>query len=435
MRRTRVAGADRTWWQVDRPENPMMITGLMWFATPVTEDELLAVLQERLVDRYPKFAARIVHEGGRALWDDDPTFDLRAHLTRVRLPSPGGQAALEAWVAHRMSTRLDRERPLWHVDLVEDVEGGSAIVVRLHHVVADGISLARVLLQLADGAEADAPRRRRGVLDRAREAFARGAEVVGDLDRWIELARLGAASAASAARLLALPPDPPSVLDGDLGARKVAAWMAPLALDRVKAVGRRHGATVNDVLMTALSLALGAWLREGGDDVDEVRSFVPVNLRPLDRPVPRELGNQFGLVVLALPLRVVDPLDALAEMKRRMDTIKRSPEAIVTYGVLHALPAAPDGLEPALVDFFARKASLITTNVPGPRERLRIAGHEVTGILCWVPQSAGVSLGVSILSYAGEVRVGVAGDARRVPDPHALVRAYEAAFAALEVAT
>ena len=133
--------------------------------------------------------------------------------------------------------------------------------------------------------------------------------------------------------------------DGDQGRRsRVAhrvAWSAPVPLWRVKRAGRAHGATVNDVLVAAVTAAVGRHLRDEGDEVDEVHALVPFNLRPLDRPLPRELGNRFGLVLLGLPVGIDDPPARLAEVKRRMDAIKDSHEGAFAYGILGLMGRTP----------------------------------------------------------------------------------------------
>ena len=139
------------------------------------------------------------------------------------------------------------------------------------------------------------------------------------------------------------------------------------ALWRVKRAGRAHGATVNDVLVSAVTGAVGRHLGERGDDLDEVHALVPFNLRPLDRPLPRELGNRFGLVLLGLPVGIDDPLARLAEVKRRMDAIKDSHEGALAYGILGLMGRTPPQLEERLIDFFSAKGSMVLTNVPGPR--------------------------------------------------------------------
>jgi WS/DGAT/MGAT family acyltransferase len=226
--------------------------------------------------------------------------------------------------------------------------------------------------------------------------------------------------------------DPVTRLRGPLGPRKAVAWHDGIPLDRVKSIARALGGTINDVLMCALAAALGRELRAGGDDVAEIRTFVPVNLRPLDQPVPVELGNRFGLVFLALPVDHQPPRQRFDELKRRMDALKQSPEPVVTHAILSAVGLSPVQVERLFVDVFGAKVSLITTNVPGPTTPLVLAGAEVRRILFWVPQSGAVSLGVSLFSYAGRVVWGVSTDVGRYPDPGRLVSRFAESIDELE---
>jgi hypothetical protein len=159
-----------------------------------------------------------------------------------------------------------------------------------------------------------------------------------------------------------------------------------------------------------------------------VRAFIPVNLRPLDKPLPPELGNRFGLVFLDLPVGVESPRERLRELKRRMDAIKKSPEAIVTYSVLNAIGLTPVPVERAIVDRLGAKATTVMTNVPGPRQPVYLAGTKLSGLVFWVPQSGHVGMGISIFSYAGEVVVGVAVDRGVIAHPEELVEHLHAEF-------
>jgi hypothetical protein len=154
--------------------------------------------------------------------------------------------------------------------------------------------------------------------------------------------------------------------------------------------------------------------------------MVPVNVRPLDQPLPRELGNQFALVLLKLPIAVDDPRERIAETKRRMDAIKHSPEVFLTFGLIKAIGRTGQEIERFFVDFFADKAIGVTTNVPGPREARYLAGREILRILSWPPENGDQTLGVSIFSYAGRVQVGFRVDAANIPEPQRLVAAFEA---------
>lgn len=449
----RLASVDAAWLRMEEPTNLMMITAVLWFEERPDWVRLEGVLRERLVERFPRFRQRLVVPEGllaSPYWEDDAAFRLEAHVSRMEVPAPGDRAALEALVSEWMSVPLERSRPLWQAHFVEGFGKGSALLVRIHHTLADGISLARVLLSLMDeGSEhhftpeppvreaLPAPRwmqvlrGARAVASGTRAALKRGAELIAEPIQVGDLVREGARGAASLKRLALLPSEPPTVLRGELGRVKRAAWSDPLPLEQVKATGRAMESTLNDVLLAALSGGLRRYLEERGGPVEDLRAIVPVNLRPLDEPIPRELGNRFGLVFLDLPVKEVDPRRRLRLLKHRMDALKRSSEAALTFGMLGMAGLAPAALEKAVVDVVVAKGSLIMTNVPGPRHPVFLAGTQLAGLMFWVPQSGKVSLGVSIFSYAGQVTVGVSVDAGRVPDPHRLVVAFQDELAAL----
>jgi len=180
-----------------------------------------------------------------------------------------------------------------------------------------------------------------------------------------------------------------------------------------------------------VTAAVGRLLRRRGDHVDDVHALVPFNLRPLDQPLPRELGNRFGLVLLNLPVGMEDAAARLAEVKRRMDEIKQSHEGALTYGILSLMGRTPGPVEQRLIDFFSAKGSLVLTNVPGPRRRLTLAGTPLGGVLVWAPCSGTVGMSVSVFSYSGRVTVGFLTDAGLVPDPQALADEFRRELLAL----
>jgi diacylglycerol O-acyltransferase / wax synthase len=159
--------------------------------------------------------------------------------------------------------------------------------------------------------------------------------------------------------------------------------------------------------------------------------MVPFNLRPLDQPLPRELGNDFALILLSLPAGMEDRAARLREVKTRMDSIKHSHEGPISYGLLTAMGAGPALIEDRLIGFFSDKASAVVTNVPGPRRQVFLAGSAVSGVLVWAPCSGSIGMTVSIFSYDGRVTVGFMADTALVPDPRPLVRAFDAELRAL----
>jgi WS/DGAT/MGAT family acyltransferase len=311
----------------------------------------------------------------------------------------------------------------------------------MHHCIADGIALARVMLSIADDPAAAVARPQAGPREHrepgllgpleplartgwaaAGSAARAGAELAAHPRRLPQLAQEGVADARALAKLLLAGSDPQSAVHGELGAVERVAWSQPFALADVKAIAHAHGATVNDVLVAAVAGALGRHLGEHGHTPAEIHAMVPFNLRPPDQPLPPQLGNRFGLVLLGLPLKIDDAGARLRAVHERMTAIKHSREGAVSYGILGAMGAVPAPVESRVIDFFSAKASLVLTNVPGPVEPVRVAGARVGGVLVWAPCAGAVSMSVSIFSYAGDVSVGFLVDAGLVPDPDTLVQ-------------
>ncbi len=453
-RKKPLSNIDAAWLHMDDPTNLMMITGFFEFSEELDYERLKATAEFRMVRRWRRFRQR-VRESRLPLrgpyWEDDPYFDIDNHVMRLALPSPGDDATLKEVISTLASRPLDRSKPLWEFHLVENLlGGGSFLVVRLHHAIADGIALMSVLMTLCD-VNPDAPwpkpesekaHRRRG--RRVRSLFHPAAsffaatrtmadEGMSMITKPGHLAKRASQARAFTERLLRLallPPDAKTIFKGPLGRKKVVAWTTDLSLDDVKRIKTAFGVTVNDVLMAVIAGGLRRYLLARGESVPRnlnIRAMVPVNLRPLEEAA--KLGNYFGLVVLSLPLGIENPLDRVMEVKRRMDDLKNSPEAVVGYTLLKAMGMTPSEIENLAVQFFAMKSTLVLTNVPGPREKLYFAGSPIERIMFWVPQSGRLGLGVSIFSYAGSVSVGVMTDHGLAPDPESISAYIEEDFA------
>jgi WS/DGAT/MGAT family acyltransferase len=235
-------------------------------------------------------------------------------------------------------------------------------------------------------------------------------------------------------RLVVLPPDPATVFKGKLGRRKRAAWSEPVPLEDFKAIGKAFGATVNDILVAVATGALRRYMEKRGQPTVgiAIRASVPVNLRPLEQA--HKLGNAFGLVFLSLPIGIVDPVRRVRAIKKEMDELKGSPEALVAFGLLSLMGLAPVEVEQLGLRFFGSKATAVLTNVPGPRQPLYMAGRKIDKVMFWVPQSGHLGLGISILSYNGGVMLGIATDAGLVPDPERIVENFKVEFEAVRAA-
>jgi WS/DGAT/MGAT family acyltransferase len=433
---------DAAWLRMDRPTNPMTIVGVVVFDGRVNFSRFRRTVAERFLS-FPRFRCCPHDDAFSPEWRNDDDFDIRHHVVRARLPAPGGQAELEALVSGLASTDLDRSRPMWQFHFIERFGAGSAAVLRIHHCYADGMAMIRVFLTLTDagaeprprkaGRRARAPRDDDGaassgpgipgakLLQQAwREGAAfleRAAMLAQDPDQAGEMARHALGIAGELTRVALLPDDPPTRFKGPLGSRKIAAWTDPLPLAEVKALARALGCTVNDILLSTAAGALGAYLRRHGENTDGlvIRAAVPVNLR--DAGAEATLGNCFGLVFLELPLGIRDPLERLFEVHAAMAQLKGSYQPVLTLGLMAALGRLPAAVESAAVDLLSAKATAVATNVPGPRQPLYLAGGRIGRLIFWVPQSGEIGLGISILSYAGNVQFGLIADAERVPDP------------------
>jgi WS/DGAT/MGAT family acyltransferase len=401
---------------MDRPTNLMVINSVLWFDRPIAIDDLRTIYRERIVDRFDRFSQLAVEGTTGPHWKD-VELDLDLHLHHVALPAPGDRRALEELLADRIAMPLDRARPPWEVYLIDGFGDGCVVLTRMHHSIADGIALARVMLTLADGAEEGS------FVDSAHNGSRFGALAHGTVTAALhprETLHTAVEDAQTLAKLLLPGADPESAIKGEQHIAHHVGWADPVALWRVKRTARALGATVNDVVVAAVAGAIGDYLREHGDEPEHMRALVPFNLRPLDEPLPRGLGNRFGLVLLELPIAERDPLARVAAVKRSMDAVKHGHEGALAYGILELMGLTPAPVEARLIDYFTAKGSLVLTNVPGPARPLTVAGAQLKGVLVWAPCSGSLGMSVSVFSYNGKITVGFLTDAGLVPDPRTL---------------
>jgi diacylglycerol O-acyltransferase len=454
---------DAAWLHMERPTNSAMITGVMMFDQRLDFQRVAATYEKYFCcfDRFRQRVREPLFGVGLPRWEDDPHFNLSAHLHRVALPAPGDQAALQDMVGDLMSTSLDFSRPLWQIHVVENCDQGSAIVLRLHHCIADGLALVRVLLNMTttdpdddlaapatcdddEMAPEEKPWQPLGPLltpavTAAVNTFATAESLVnGGLatlrhpHRVLGAARLSAASAAALGKLSLSFPDHKTLFRGACGITKRCAWAQGIALSEVKAIGKAMNGTINDVLVAAMAGGLRRYLESRGEPTEglDIRALVPVSLRRPEET--NQMGNRFGLVLLSLPIGIEDPLERLLVMKRRMDAIKGTPEAIVAFNILSTMGMTPTQIEKLILDFFAVKASTVLTNVPGPQRQLYFAGAPLKSVMFWVPAPGTLGMGLSIMSYNGQVNVGVQTDSNLVPDPQVIVDGFYEEMAAMK---
>jgi WS/DGAT/MGAT family acyltransferase len=463
---------DTAWLRMDSASNLMMIVGVWVIKPGIRYEDLAERLQDRLL-RYPRFVQCAIEDAAGATWVRDPDFSMANHLVREKLPRAAAkdqQRVLQDRLAALCMEPLDRSRPLWQFHLVERYKGGSALMVRIHHCIADGIALIAVTNSLMDGAPPPPVRPRRlhphGGLDDAEDWFeeaflkpltklavkalgvagegaARSFDMMADPQKGVEKGLSGSADVAKLAfhamsdlaALALMPDDSPTSLKGVPGTSKRVAWCPPLPLAEVKAVGKALNCSINDVLLSCVAGALGQYLRGKGESVNgkEIRAMVPVNLRPLEEAY--KLGNQFGLAPVVLPIGLENPVERVYEVRRRMGGLKGSMQPLLAFGLLAVAGLLVKPAQDAMLSLFSKKTTAVMTNVPGPREKLKLCGSTLEESLFWVPQSGTVGLGVSILSYGGGVQFGVVSDSTLCPDPQNIIDLFEPEFAKLAMVT
>jgi WS/DGAT/MGAT family acyltransferase len=455
-----MSSVDTAWLRMDRPNNLMMIVGVLLLDAGVDYARLAETIRTRML-RHQRFRQRPVPDATGWYWETDRRFKVENHLRRARLPRGGGTDALKRLVARLAAQPLDPRHPRWQFHLVDGYNGGAALICRIHHCYADGIALVGVMLDLTDAtaagksdaseAPAAAESRARpesafgGLLDPLGDVLQNAVRLSGDLagkglallrhpDQLVHYAGVAAHIAAEVADLATMPDDSRTRFKGKAVVEKRVAWAPDLPLDEVKAVGRALGCSVNDVLLSCAAGALRGYLREKGDPTAgvEIRAMVPVNLRPPGKP--QTLGNQFGLVTLLLPVGTVNPLERVQTVHKRMEELKTSYQPLVAYGILALAGISPQAVQKQGLDLLANKATAVMTNVPGPGEHLYLAGARIGNLMFWVPQSGDIGMGVSILSYGGGVQFGLITDAGRVPDPELIVERFPVEFERLVLA-
>jgi len=465
----RMSKVDTAWLRMDSETNLMMILGV-WVVKPsISYAAVCQRIEERLL-QYPRFGQRVEPDAMGANWVTVQNFDIRRHVVVEKLPAGSKrreQQALQARLAELAVQPLDMAHPLWQFHLVENYQGGSALMVRIHHCIADGIALIAVTQSMIDGGTKPPKRHRnRATHESARDWIsdtliqplkdvamkvldAAGQEVVNAMAMLIEpkkgvdkglagsadLAKLAYQLVRDAAALALMPDDSPTRLKGTPGNAKRVAWCQPIPLDEVKAVGRALNCSVNDVLLSCVAGAIGQYLRSFGDITldKEIRAMVPVNLRPIEDAY--KLGNRFGLAPVILPIGMENPIERVYETRLRMGQMKGSLQPLLAFGLLAVAGLLVKPAQDAMLSLFSRKTTAVMTNVPGPSQKVRFCGSILEQNLFWVPQSGTVGLGVSILSYGGGVQFGVITDSALCPDPQKIIDNFEPEFAKLTLLT
>ena len=401
----RMSSVDYAWRRMDSASNLMVINAALMFDGPLDLQRLRQTIAGRLL-AYPRFRQRVVLRGRTPYWQEMAGFELDDHLQHHSLSQNWGRAELQHYLSGLAHEPLPEDRPLWQLHVLENADRSFAVVFRLHHCIADGIALMDVIHQLTDAGQEEAERMSSYAVRGSDEGLA------GAGGKWLRAAR----QTVETAKLGILLNDDQTLFKGTPGSEKQIVWSQRMSLAEVKAVARRHDSTINDVLCSAIGGALGAYLGEQGERPDVmVRAAMTFNLR--DKRQAYQLGNDFGLVALNLHTGITDPLKRLQDAKARLQQLKASRQANATRAILGLAGRLPLMLQRFALNLFTNKGSLVISNLEGPKTVRYLAGARMSDMVFWVPQTGNLGIGVSIISYAGNIQFGVFADRKLLPHP------------------
>ncbi|HYH59371.1 MAG TPA: wax ester/triacylglycerol synthase family O-acyltransferase [Thermoleophilaceae bacterium] len=452
----RLTGLDTSFLHLEDDAAHMHVASVMLFdGDPPDHDELVGAIEGRLhlVPRYRQKLAFVPFGQGRPRWVDDPHLNLHYHVRKTALPPPGSEEQLRALAGRVLAQQLDRDKPLWEIWVVEGVEGGRfALICKTHHALVDGISgvdIVTVLFDLApEGTQVQTPGRQwlpapmpsrtqllsEALLERATvpTEVARSVRAVFRAPRQLAAGARDSLVGVGAMAWAGMQPAPPSPYNCRIGPHRRFTWVRTDLAD-VKAIKNSLGGTVNDVVLAAVSGALGRHLHRRGETLSgrELKAMVPVSVRAEeDRGA---LGNQVAAMMAPLPLWCSEPERRLQIVSDSMAHLKEGGQAVGAQVLTQLSGFAPPTIMAQASRLMARQRmfNLVVTNVPGPQFPLYLMGHELRDLFPMVPLARNQALGVAIMSYHGRMNFGLVGDYDAMHDLDDLAKDFRESLAEL----
>ncbi|MFQ5473194.1 MAG: wax ester/triacylglycerol synthase family O-acyltransferase [Dehalococcoidia bacterium] len=442
---------------LESDESPSNVGSVAIFEGNMSFDRFLENVSSKmhLVPRYRQRVVGAPFNAARPTWEDDPDFDIRRHIRRLRLDAPGTLDDLMNLAARIHEGKMDRSKPLWEIYIVEGLEGDrTGMINKVHHCLVDGIAGIELLMITLDfspePAPAPPPERdyspapipswrtllRDAIFDQTSEVIDRWADfqqslvdlVSGEGSRW---------KAIRSAVGLAIPyfsvPAEPMPLNGKLSGKRKLATTA-ISFKEVREIRKAVGGTVNDVVLTALAGALSRYIESHGESTAgrSVRVVTPVNVRSDGEA--GLLGNNISMLIVETPVGIDDPIERLAEISQRTTRLKESRAAEGVRAISDALLSAP----PPVIAALGRAGvginnlgNLVCTNVPGPMIPLYAVGHRMLAHYPIAPIVFDMGANVAVMSYDGMLYFGLVADRNAADDVHVLRDFLDEAYAEL----
>lgn len=461
MHYDRLSAEDNAFLLAERPNAPMHVSAVEIFeAGPLglphggVDADAIRRAYASVLPRIPRYRQKLawIPYARRAVWVDDPDFQIDYHVRHVSLPRPGDVEDLKRVASRVMSHALDLSKPLWEIWIVEGLcEDRFAIVSKIHHCMIDGASgveMAQILFSRDPKARAPRPK------PYAPRAAPSPLRLLSDeAERWLTLPRRAAGGLREAwsgfgslrseigTRLgalgdlagSALRPVSDTPLNGPLGPHRRFDWLT-LPLRETKEVRKALGCTVNDVVLATVAGAVRAYLQGRGVDPTEIdfRVSAPVSVRRDDER--HRTGNRVSSWIVSLPLGAADPRDRVAAIHEQTLRLKESRQALGVDMLMAAAEYAPAGIVSLGSQLVSGPINSIVTNVPGPQFPLYMLGARLLAMFPQVPLFDGIGLGIALMSYDGQLYWGFTADYDRVGDLDVFVAGVGSSFAELAAA-
>lgn len=457
MTSERLTSLDASFLYLETPAMHMHVAGVSVFDPrddgPLTFDDVQRVVEARLhlAARLRQRVMRVPFGLARPLWVDDDRFDLDFHLRRAAIPSPGGRFQLERAVGRVLSRPLDPSKPLWELYVFEGLaERRTAVLLKLHHALADGIAgmtIASALFDLAPDqplgeppstpwAAAPSPTREDLLREAAQDLVLHPLEAIGHaVGAPARTMHVLGETLSGLRDVVDMGAPPAGPFDTEIGpARRFA--MAETTFRRIREIKQALGGTVNDVVLAAVASGLHDLLEHRGEGTKgrTLRVMVPVSVR--SKAEQGEVGNRVAPAFVDVPIGPMRARTRLRRVRRATAELKESSMAVGADSIIGLGAYAP----PALHAMAARLASrgrwfnLVVSNVPAPQVPLYLAGAPLVANYPAMPLGERSGLSIACTSLAGTMAFGLNADWDALPDVDVLARGIETGIDEMEKA-
>lgn len=428
---------DHLMWDAEVPNSLVTIAGVMFFKNKLSRKKLTEVVRARLL-RYERFRKKVVTRNGVPMWHSDEGFEPETHIHHIALPGNGTYKDLQDCVSDLISQPLNYSKPLWDAHIIDNYRGGSVLLWRLHHAVADGMSLISVVFSLTGKTAKESlniplppvkpekkSKNKAGFLPRLGiHLYQDAMHFINNPDALADTLQRHWASLKEVKQLLAGKPMANNIYKGKLGLIKKAAWTVALPLDAIKKISRANEVTVNDILVAAVAGAVRKHLLRHRIKITEgMKIVVPINIRK--QTDDEALHNEFSFISFNLPVHLKTTRQRIAYVHHKTAMLKPSTEPLLLEELTHMIADySPDIVKNKIFELMGEHIAGVVTNVPGPPHPIYLAGQKVEDLSFWVPHTAPLGVGISLMSYNKKVYMGIVTDIGLVKDPDYVTKAF-----------